>query len=58
MKLIFQAIGLAVVLFLYGFLLSSAGHDHSTHHNSGIKTAVGLSDHDTQSHSGNGHDHH
>jgi len=31
MKALFQSIGLALVLFLYGYFLSVAGHDHSAH---------------------------
>lgn len=31
MKTLLQVIGMAVILFFYGYLLSTAGHDHSAH---------------------------
>ncbi len=31
MKTVFQALGMAVILVLYGYFLSMAGHDHSAH---------------------------
>ena len=31
MKTLLQAVGMAVVLFVYGYSLSVVGHDHSSH---------------------------
>jgi len=31
MKTIFMTLGLAVVLFVYGYALSTVGHDHDQH---------------------------
>jgi hypothetical protein len=31
MKTIFIALGMAVILFLYGYVLSTVGHDHDHH---------------------------
>ncbi len=31
MKPLWKAIGVAIVLFLYGYFLSTAGHDHESH---------------------------
>jgi hypothetical protein len=30
-KTLFQSLGMALTLFLYGYLLSMVGHDHSSH---------------------------
>jgi hypothetical protein len=35
MKTFLQALGMAVALFLYGYLFSTAGHDHSAHQHAG-----------------------
>jgi len=32
-KSIFIAIGMALALFVYGYIASTAGHDHSKHSN-------------------------
>lgn len=56
MKTFLQTIGMAVVLFFYGYLLSTAGHDHAAHQHEGSHPAVeqqdeGLKhDHDDHSH--------
>ncbi len=36
MKTLFQSLGMAMVLFVYGYFLSTVGHDHASHQQ-GIK---------------------
>ena len=40
MKTIFIALGMAVVLFLYGYLFSMAGHDHDHHREGAAKEGL------------------
>ena len=40
MKTFLQALGMAVVLFFYGYFLSTAGHDHSAHQHSETHSEV------------------
>lgn len=53
MKIFLQALGLAVVLFFYGYFLSTAGHDHSAHKDGESHSSMEKS---VQPHD-DGHDH-
>ncbi len=53
MKTFLQTIGMAVVLFFYGYLLSTAGHDHAAHQHS----AADLETEQADNHHNSGHDH-
>ncbi len=53
MKSFLIALGMAGVLFLYGYLLSVAGHDHSAHEGKGASHGQITGGHS----SGNGHEH-
>ena len=44
-KSILIAIGMALVLFIYGYLASTAGHDHSSHGQGNTQVEEGQSDH-------------
>lgn len=50
MKMFFQAIGMAVILFFYGYLLSTAGHDHASH-----STQNHMEEESGHSHNGHAH---
>ena len=58
MKLFLQSLGLAVVLFFYGYLLSTAGHDHSAHQHNGSHTQVEQEDHHDNSEQDHDHSRH
>ena len=58
MKTFLQALGMAVVLFFYGYLLSTAGHDHSAHQHNGSHMQVEQEDHRGNSEQDHDHSHH
>ena len=39
MRTFLTALGLAVLLFIYGYVASTLGHDHSKHSDEGHKTS-------------------
>lgn len=45
MKIFLQALGMTVVLFLYGYFLSTAGHDHSAHQHTETQPQAGQENH-------------
>ena len=51
-KSILTAIGMALVLFIYGYFASTAGHDHSSHEKQHVEEG-----HGNQSHGDHDHDH-
>lgn len=55
MKTILIALGMAAILFIYGYFFSTAGHDHSSHGKVSTEEENHTSDHKERSHD---HDHH
>ena len=57
MKLLLQSVGMAVVLFFYGFLLSTAGYDHSAHQHNTDQARAGQEEHHGSAEAGHAHSH-
>lgn len=49
------AVGMGIALFVYGYVLSTVGHDHSSHSHSTINQAEMGTDH---AHDHGDHEHH
>lgn len=56
MKTLFQAVGMALILFFYGYFLSIAGHDHSAHEGKDKSTEHSVLD-EHQMEDGHEHNH-
>lgn len=50
MKSLLLAMGMAVLLFVYGYVFSTAGHDHSLHQGGGHAAASSASSHSNEHH--------
>ena len=55
-KSILTTVGMTLVLLIYGYLLSTAGHDHSSHGHGNAQVEEAQSDHGHGEHD-NGHQH-